>query len=744
MNRPAPIKRSNWVVGDKGVKIIMLQVQPGTDDKVYRMMSKHLEKLKSKSEIDNFCIYKAFGHHDLIVIYESEGLNSELLFEGTIPHIVDSSEIFCFSWERKGWGTFTINEKKMIGIIFFKIKPSISTLLGIEIERNVAEYIYKESQGKKITFLGSLGWNEFIILAHEDNFNEITEIIKSFTQSVIKLSEEENTGKKKEMSFALKTYSVIGTNYKNILSDKAIAQAFAGQKFGQKISILLSIICKPQDFLVLSKALKKAFNVKDVYFTIGKTDIRTLVHSDDCNDWADFVIKLRRFRSEHIGRVISTATEISFGIEDKRQEQSEKIDKVMYINLNKKEINNIRKYNLHSSEHLIKSFYVFNSLIQNDIVKESFFDLLPFMSTLRKISTKQEIKSLDKKLERLRFGIDQRLYGTFLSQEGAEARFFPYRGGIQRILLSAEVLPKIILNRVKKHWPGFLIAGFDHKYMHHDEILNLPLKLIFTPKEWWGLFHETGHVYMNLSNTINFDDKTIIKKIEDVGVVKLEWYKYTKYTKFLSELFADLFDFKVCFIEEFALYIKSVWGYLIQEINNTRQGSKKREQLADYLLRSFFVYIYNKLCENNLRNGKSLKYKEIDYMFRNDFLPLLYKLVPASEGVIKKDEQNFSYEIPLRFADVKWFLNVSYKKAARLGEETSSLKKIFHSNQLLSQIKLLEKGYIIPPDDILDPTLLILKMKERDKHQSFRSQIAAILSLWGFYNKNYVISGVSY
>ena len=624
------INNAKWVIGKKGIKIIMLQVQPGMDDNVYRELNKRLSKLKKNSTIGNHFLYKAFGYYDLILIYETHGLGSELLFEGTINHILDSNEIFCFSWERSTGFSFKIKENNLLAIIFFKIKPEISKQYGINLERTLVEYIFKNGHAKKLTFLGSVGWHEFIVLVHEDHFEGIFNEIQAISQALIRFE------KKRRIRIAQKTYTTIGCKYSKSTDNKTLRLAFGKQPFGNSESILLSIICKPQDFYVLSNALKRTFNTDTVYFSIGKTDIRVLLNKNNCKKWSDFIIKLRKFRTDYTGLIISTSTEFAADVMDASSEVQKENKQAITVNLNKVDINNIQKYNFASAEAIVGAIYIFNSLAQNEIIKDSFYDLLSFMMNLRKRSTHTVIKASEKKLERLRYGIDQRSYGTFLSLEGQEGRFFPFKGGIQRVLLSTSVLPKVILERVNVHWPGFVIVGFDHRYMHHEEILNVPLKVIFAPHEWWGLFHETGHVYFNLTDTLNFNDKYIADKIElDIAIPKKEWAQYKDYTKFLSELAVDVFDFQICFLEEWDLYIKSIWGYLVDIVKNTHQSHEQSVQIGNYLLRSFFVYIYYHYEIKRDRNAMKLKYKDIVNLFRNDFLPYLLKNIPDLKTLIK-------------------------------------------------------------------------------------------------------------
>ena len=78
-----------------------------------------------------------------------------------------------------------------------------------------------------------------------------------------------------------------------------------------------------------------------------------------------------------------------------------------------------------------------------------------------------------------------------------------------------------------------------------------------------------------------------------------------------------------------------------------------------------------------------------------------------------------------------------HEKLKPVSANSEKLRKQFRSKKILSQVEAIEKGEILTPDQMIDPTLLILKLKEREKKQTFRSQIAAILSLWSFYLEKY-------
>jgi hypothetical protein len=78
-------------------------------------------------------------------------------------------------------------------------------------------------------------------------------------------------------------------------------------------------------------------------------------------------------------------------------------------------------------------------------------------------------------VELLAYATEERAHGAFLSLEHLESSLSPTKGGIQRSLVAAEIIPRSLLARVKKRWNGFIVAGYHNEFFSsHYEILNLP------------------------------------------------------------------------------------------------------------------------------------------------------------------------------------------------------------------------------------------------------------------------------
>jgi hypothetical protein len=274
--------------------------------------------------------------------------------------------------------------------------------------------------------------------------------------------------------------------------------------------------------------------------------------------------------------------------------------------------------------------------------------------------------------------------------------------------------------------------------------LNLPLNKTFEPQGWWGLFHETGHAFFNVNpEIINFNAEPLSSMISsDLELVGAEqWKKRNEMIKMFTEIIADIYDFKLCFLGNIDFYMETVWSYLGEQISSSRNIGEKRYKLGDYLLRSYFVFIYYLLFEVP---GRKMNYEILDYQKIKELSAIFYtrlKKVFLKEGRqdifdIEKEE-NVVREIANKFANIKGFI-LEFKSAFdRLNLKPEKRRILFQSRKTSTLVRRIERGEILDSNEIQNPMVLLLKFIQRKKF-SFKSQIAMILTFWNYYEREYM------
>lgn len=746
----------DWRVGEQGIKATLLTVIPGSEFDVEKKFSRKLKALKDKGNIGKYATFKLFGHYDILLFYECDDFKPDLLFEGSVPEIIGGNELVCFPWVKHTKGKAkktTFDFKKLsryplIGLTFFKIKPRFLQRYGVALELALAN---KFAADKDCSVLGTLGWSEIIAISHGNEMNHlIKKILDEITGVWLQTKTREGTNLSK---IALKTYSIIGARYDTIKSKSSLVKHFGKQELPEDSNVMLGVSCKPGDMKLLEGDLARIFNVSQPKSAIGAADLCISIGKENVRTWEDFISKLLNFREERSGHLIST----SVGLLGKTSLES--IDEELpsqksYFPLSKKNIRKLRKLDVSLSHAVINGFYEFNTLIQNELVSDCLIDMVPFMHDLRKtIDREPSLVSLsdsfENRMKALRFGANQRMMGAYMAIESGEGRFSPFKGGIQRILCALECLPHFIMDMNEMDWKGFLTVGFDRKYYQKEAVLNIPVDKLFKPADSWGLFHEIGHLLVWLRpDLFNFEDPAIQTIIRDrVNIKNRKSEDYRGLIGLLIEVIADIFDFEKCFLGDFDFYLKTVREYLHRELDfhfvtKPKFDWKYEGIVASYLLRSYSVYMYNRLFLKRDLTLEKISYDDLQWT-SGDFYSKIMAIPKVKLNISKSGESKLLTELPANFSKtVKPFLEIINTRMGSIEfPDYQKGREKLQSDKLSKSISRVLEGRIISPEELDDPALFILKLKYADDESrlSFKGNVAAIISLWMFCQQRYLL-----
>jgi len=570
-----------------------IQTVPGMELRVAENLKNALSiNLKSQ----DFTLMKAFGAFDIILLYAAPSFDYYLTKAGTIQGIQKSNLFYCFPYLAQDSDTIlkNLSETPFTGFSFVKIDPAAHHLAP-EIEQQLIQVLGKHPA---TLVLGTLGWNEIVLLVNGKSIGDIFDALFSISQMMV--------GSHPKGPFHpifVKTFSFIGMNYrllprlsqikKGLQSTKrALDQSPSLRKRVPKSHLpSISISCEPM-FAgdIASFWNKQGF---DSFGLLGKSDIT--VRPQKQISWSKFISCLLYFRYDYRAKAIATSTIITGEIPTPSppghlSKVPIKVPKIDYP------FDTLRRiFGKGIAGDLANHFYQLNSLTQNRIIGYAFQDMVEYP---RHVVT--TAKALKKGLKGSRegaqtlgdfarncwlalpSGAELRSYGTYGALEEVAGRFSKARGGAQRALLSLEFVPSYVLDRIGGAWDGFVITG-GGRFAHIGEVINVPTRALWKPQIWWALYHEVGHVLID-----NWKDVLVSDKIPVVRQFLINKTDPNSWLRLLEELVAEVFGFELGFFGDFKLFMKRLWKYLV----SLPPMSRKLNALQIYAFRTFFVSLF--------------------------------------------------------------------------------------------------------------------------------------------------------
>ena len=710
--------------------------------------------LKDKGEIANFWTFKLFGDWDIALIYECTEFKQDTLYAGTIPKIINSTEFFSFPWDviegQKKRSTFRreLMDNPTIGITFFKVHPeALMPESSAFTVKDLDQEFVRLVSSDQLSCLCSLGWAEFIIMTHGVTIDALIDNINNkLTNILVERADREGEA----VNLAVKTFSMIGINYRCLEDKETLDQHLGSNLFAKDMKVSVSVTCDlPAMEEVRSRIVDTFFDgrksaKRKIHGVIGNKDMSFEVDTTAMMNWANFVYSLLKFRREQKDKLFSTSVDIKSSRFLIHPYESVTSSRLPLVGLTEPQTEILRGRLRDLADLVISSIYYFNELVQNRINADSYQDMWQYVLTLLKDALEADVQSLNvsedtpKRFNVLKYGAAQRSAGVFFNQQ--YQRGFPVlpKGGVQRIIQAAEAIPQYVYRAIYgENWPGFLICGYSARYTHEQGgAINIQTAAIFNPEKWWGLFHELGHSWVdstpaNQERPCLFADKTFQGKLQfNMGVAEAD-SNYNQEVRTISEVLADVFDY--CFFsgKDFQSYAKIIWKFLLSEMKSDPIIGR---QFHFYLFRSFYVFVYNTLYLEKKLNYDSLNFAQIGKLYES-----FIKHLKAANGQmpIKASTRD---EVINYFTRYKWTLEHARESVERTGvdfydpAEAETIKR-----DLIPQLR---EGSILSNDAITNPPLLILLLKrytlsadfERSTpEERFKIRMATILSLWYYY-----------
>lgn len=726
-----------------GIKVIMLQVLPGYEREVVKIFSKELRKLKRE-----FRIFKALGNYDIFIIYESSDYSPDVIDIGTIPHILKSNELLCFPWEIKDESggkikdglDFMIFEKNILGFCFLKINPYHIVQTGTIVEQSIIDFCKRQ---KNLSILGTFGWNEILILVHgesiQSTFKTLLEISDARLEYQILDKGKKPIVKQQGMLF-LKTLSFLGINFhllEKLQDDPNFLKNTLQERISKKIFPQLYIACCPE-FLndITSEALNR-FGQTNII--LGAEDVQ-IYKIDKIRTWGEFFTEVYNFREKNKSKLFSTSIRINWKKEkDKHKLRSKSNQGSMEcsyppVTISKREASIIKKrFGPSFQVWFLNTIYTFDNLIQNNIAKDAFIDMVPFAKEIKNIALSEEskVQALSDCIDHFIFGAQQRASSIYSGIDNIEYRFSVFKGGIQRVLQAIELLPKSMLEKLGMSWNGIVNAGESETYRSELMVLNIPIDCLFAPKKWWGLFHEIGHVVALNSDLLNFSDTPLKDfQMKNMGIFK-ENSDFTEFAELCWEISADIFDYTLGFVTDIETYFGAVWKYLDKEYSQIEDVSEQEK--IEHLFRSFYVYLYDLIFQKKQISFDSLNEKNLEKYFK-DFVCFLNGIKSAESLSEINPSDKTSKKVIFSSLIFKPFLFHLHNKYSKIVPQVNLQEYAYNrkTNEILDTLK---QGKIYWKK-IEYPEIIIYRLK-KEKLNNLKLNIATILSFWNTFHLKY-------
>ncbi len=694
------------------IRISLFQTIPGKELEVMGL----LKKACKKEKIRDYVFFKALGTFDIALIYVAENFEVSLGPFGPIPNILKSNHLLCYSYKINPALSLlsSLRDSNLIGLSLLKIDPWTQRAYP-DIERRLREYITE--QGKNWSLVGSIGWNEIIMILALDDINVIVEELLEMSTVVFR-----NT------PVLAKTLSLVCLNYRRMpapdVLEKGIERIrvrlnkypYLRTKVGEKGVPSVEITAKPMYAGWITN-----------YFTNAGFQGCNLLRKLDLSfeplpdrTWADCFAAILDFRHNFPYKAFSTSTRLKLRPGGGPVSFRDNPWKVNWVKFSYQALE--KKYGERAAVSLANHFYSFNSLIQNPIYGSAFLDMVDYPRHILKTGDKlghiERLGLAHGAREVLRLGSELRLCGTFQSIEEETGKFSEIQGGGQRALLALEYLPYRVLKRLKlrRPWSGFITTSHNDKLMHINEVIQVPIYTLWKPQNWWTLYHEIAHIWIDISpEVVSFK----VPAIQEFLVNKRDPRNWLGK---LMELAAEIIGFELGFFGDYNLFFKLYWNH-ISGIDPTQ---RTMFNFGDYAMRSFFTLLFWRGFRNHFTTAR---------MTKKDFMnvDLLYRMFLKH---LEKIEESVRQNLPEKHvlaAEKAQQCSELYGFASHLASHVAKNQMRFSKRHLISEntediLQSLSKGRIwwgrlSCPEAVV---YRILKLNDLD----FKKSMATVMTFW--------------
>lgn len=718
-------------IGDGAIKIACIQTLPGHEFAVKEQLE---IACNSMPEISNHLFLKGLGSFDIVLLYATNGYGSLLRKIGPIKGIVRSNILLCYPYMGSDSSTIidTLSKKTFTSFSLLKISPGLkdSYPKSDELLRNfVSKQGVSKQKEKKWHLLGSLGWNELIVLISSNNLHEIMDDTFSFGQ--IGFTDGSST-----VSVILKSLSFLGISYKFIPIKSDIEKGFKHTKsFFKKIPDIenvklntenpkllptITVTIRPSATISAKDFFKnKGFHSIDI---TGKRDIIFIPTKEI--SLGDFLSTLLIFRFDFSNKLFETNTTIGFSDSNQFQddERNEIDTQLEPFHFEYKKL--VEIFDKELAPTFSSLFFTLNSFFQNPLCGQTFKDMHRYPQYIMEVG--EQLKTRQNHLhfaqgarEVLKLGAELRSYGTFDTLEEVAGKFSEFRGGAQLSLQAIEFFPSYVLDNAKIKWMGFVVTG-DPKFYHINEVINVPTETLWMPDHWWAIFHEIAHIIID--NTPEILSRNLPEVRQFLSNKSLnESYSWIST---LTEFTAEVIGFELVFFGDFKKFLEVVWGHLI----NIDRYQNQHVSLESYAMRTFFVQLFI---------GHFRRSSHVDYVTKKQFtedLDYLYeKIIEHMDLIESITNTNLFKKKEFSAANNAKLFTEIYPYACNLNKQIIKHKlkvdkRALKTKNTLEVTKQLVNGKLWP-SEVASPEAIIYNLINMKKI-SFKTRIATILTFW--------------
>lgn len=711
---------------ETGYNLSLLRVSPGSEAAVVKSLSSAIEKHTPSAPV---YILKLFGRFDLCVIYKTRNFKAGPSKGGPISGIRGGNKILAFSWVKSSEDNHlaSISDGGPVwAISFFRFNEALLRKRGAKIEHAVADHwLHHQISGVKMAILGTTGWAEIVFLIRGNTFATVAKALDIISSQHISVGGESLAH---IHLLPAKTLSFFGVNYSLIspANLKRLDQELKEPLNSNIVFPKLSITCPAGSMERVRRYGEKFFGPSFVSFGVAD-----LVFAPKRGNWGNLVRQVIEMRQALPSDIYAT----SIGVLEKPRRRpllsTALVKKGQYrsVTISKQTFQLIKNCGCgdDAQRRLTNLYFGLINLLQDPIIGSCFKDLLPFAQKGLPSFLREEFKPIDQDLNNLlesyidvfQFGIEERAHGAFLSLEQLEGNLSPTKGGIQRILKAAALIPRSLSNRIKRPWNGFVVTGYYNEYFSaHGSVINFPIEYLFNPEEWAGLFHETGHVALLDKCFVEMDSPIILNALK-VGLPSYPEDEYDLRRDFAFEIGSDLFGIYFCYGEDIDFYFKNVWPFL-----SRITGAMTKE----YVIRNFLAFQFSKHFIKGKQNifppRISLRQEIAEFREKVKSLGLALD-VPGQSTESVDSATILATQI---FAPIVEYFHSRF----RLGGKHKNLQAELTSKELLKHLDTVLQGTIVT-DRISAPDTFLLALKKVQRETGelpLRVRIAAILSLW--------------
>ena len=525
------------------------------------------------------------------------------------------------------------------------------------------------------------------------------------------------------MGLFLKSFTMVGVNYRLLYPELACGEL--KRESISKVYPSVSVSCRPSEIHVMKEKLLKAMTEdgqqkkQKARSSLGiydfVVDVKKLT-------WGDFIERLIRYRKECKHSLFKTSVQLIGPDQSPPSKPRVWSYDPFCVVIEHDEIDKLSKLGHPVQESVLATVYTFNQYLQNELVFDCVADMIEYvlymvrlLDQLQDPDNGQDAQEFIEAMpQNIKYGCNQRLAGFFL-QEGEED-FSPFKGGKQRLLKALKCLCLDIFQGVDFDWHGYVVIGRQYLYNHSEEVLSFPSHRAFEVSQYFGLFHEIGHV-------VSLKKEGFWKERYTSDQEKELLSSYRDTTK---EIFCDLFDFQCGFLGDYQLYYKAIPPYLFEFLKNQRRPMMKTEE---YLLRLLCVKVYDRLT-----GGIDTSEEDAASILEVIFNSFTSNLPFGAE--LRKDQQVFFDDVLYSFDSMKPVVRQFHKYYEdKFLKFCTNRKAILASSRFLNQFDQIMSGTIV--HDLGHPQLIVLKMLEkkiRNEDIPFRANVAAIQSFLKTYH----------